>query len=655
MKKIDRKDFLKIAGGAIAGSAVGTVFSGAPFISLQWLVEWTQDQHVPSSGLEKYLKGVCEICPNKCSISVRMIGERAVKVETSNSGCPFGQTSLQMLYHPDRITTPLKNTGSKGRAKFTPVTWDEAIKDISSKINGIIKSGKNDRIASINKERNLSSELLDRMVNSIGSNHSYYEPTLDTLTAGAVGGMLDYNFDDADFILSFGARLLEGWGDSASISKSFSRWKERKVKFIQVDSVCTRTASAADEWVPIKPGTEIFVALGIANHLIKKKGMGSGAADFGAWSAIAGEYTPEAASRLTGVPAKKIEELADALSRAKSPVAVAGKGGKAISSSSAEIIAVYGLNTIVKSRSVTTKQNVNFAGAAPIQTAAKFLAESKKCAGFDEFVKTKNFDMLIVNGADPVYKSVYGKELAAKLEKSFVVAIMPLVNDTAAYADYVLPSITSFESKTAAGDPVVKPVDGAIHAGDAVLRIAKMVEGLQQSFQWKSYTDLIALTGKTAGAAGFSFKGDILKKQLADLKKALGDANYSLSLVPIEAPVVGDGDGLAFPYAMKVLGSETFSSGKLYVQINRETAKKHGICNNESLKIITEKGKVGSVKALLTDSVSPDTVAVPMGFGHKFYTRYAEDKGVNPREIMNDKIDPLTGTASWLVTRVKLS
>src|SRR4030042_3036585 len=98
MKKIERKDCLKIGGGAIVGGLSGYVFSGAPFLGMQWLIEWTQDQYVPAGGKEEYLKTICEACREKCEMSIRMIGDRAVTIETSKSGCPFRQNALQLLY-----------------------------------------------------------------------------------------------------------------------------------------------------------------------------------------------------------------------------------------------------------------------------------------------------------------------------------------------------------------------------------------------------------------------------------------------------------------------------------------------------------------------------------------------------------------------------
>ncbi len=82
MDKLERKDVIKLAGGAVLGTAVGTVFSGAPFLGLQWLVEWTQDQYVPGKGDEKFIASICQSCPAKCNFSIRMMGNRAIKVET---------------------------------------------------------------------------------------------------------------------------------------------------------------------------------------------------------------------------------------------------------------------------------------------------------------------------------------------------------------------------------------------------------------------------------------------------------------------------------------------------------------------------------------------------------------------------------------------
>lgn len=433
------------------------------------------------------------------------------------------------------------------------------------------------------------------------------------------------------------------------MNSALQSWSKKGTKLVQVDAVNTRTASIANEWVPVKPGTESILALGIASYLIKKKQMASSGSDFAKWSSILiNQYSVDTVSKLTGVESKKIEDIANSFAKAKNPVAVCGKGGRGVSSSSVELIAVYALNDMVKSRAVTLKQRTGLSNIA---------GDAKKPAGLDEFIKNNEFELLFVNGADPVYKSVLGVQLKEKMKKAFSVSITPIINNTANYSDYILPPLTSFETKGAAVDAAVKPATQAKHAGDIIINIAKQVESIKGSFPWESYVDVIKLTGnqKTVGNK-FSFNSDILKNHLSELKKIIDPSEkYNLSLIPVETPLIGDGDGMAFPYALKAVERKTYSHGKLWVMMNRKTADEEGISEGEKIDIISERGEIGSVRVNLTDTVAPGVVAIPLGFGHEAYSKYAEDKGVNPKTIMSDNIDPLSGSANWWTTRVKIS
>ena len=268
MKKIERKDFLKISGGVLAGGLTGWVFSGAPFLGFQMSVEWTQDQHVPPKGLEKFVSSVNDACPYGCNVTVRKIGERALQLKSDKGLCPSCQISLQLLYHPERIKSPLKRVGAKGTGKFEPVSWEQALKEISSRLNSLLAEGKGNTIAAINKNESISSIMMDKFVTAAGGKNVYYEAGLKSLTAPVLNGYTDYDFNNTDYILSFGARLIEGWGDIPAIRKSYVDWKKKGVKFVHADTVSTKTASAADRWLPLKPGTEAVLAFGIANYLI---------------------------------------------------------------------------------------------------------------------------------------------------------------------------------------------------------------------------------------------------------------------------------------------------------------------------------------------------------------------------------------------------
>jgi anaerobic selenocysteine-containing dehydrogenase len=653
MKKIERKDFLTLTGGVVAGAAAGAVFSGAPLQAYQWLVEWTQDQYVPQRGEAAYLKSICDICPNSCELTVRKAGSRAVMVESSNKGCPFGHTALQALYHPERINKPYKLSGKKGSGEYSPVTWETAIKDIAAKLNGLISEGKGGSVAAISQDDNLSAELLDRIIKGAGSLNHHKVPTLASLNKAALGADVEYDFENADLVVSFGAKLFEGWGNPGRMNKALLKMKEKGVKIIQIDTNCTRTTSLADEWVAVKPGTEMVLALSMASHLIKSKRLNGTGAGFGAWSQYAFQYEPAAAEKITGVPEKKIVELAEAFAAAKNPAAVGGKGARGVSSSAAELLAVYGLNDLVRTRAVSLK---SFAGYNLPAVNFKPAADAKASAGLDDFIKNGSFQMLFVNSANPVYKSVYGKELAEKMSKAFVVATAGLIDDTALYADYILPTLTYFEASSKAGEAAAAPYEQAKHAGDTYISIGQAVDALKAAFPWKGYTDLIKAERVFRGAGNFTYNTEAVKFAVESMKKSSDSAaKYPLYMQPRELPFVGDGDGLAYPYVLKTIDAKTYSNGRLWVEMNRETADKEGLSEGSSIKIISEKGKTAKVYVHLTDTTAPDVVVVPLGFGQKANTKYAKGKGINPRLIMSDAIDPVTGNADWWTTRVKIS
>lgn len=643
MKKIDRKDFLKIGGGAVVGGLVGYTLSGAPFLGFQWLVEWTQDQYVPVPGIEKYVQAVSDSCTHGCKVSVRMIGDRAVKIESKDGVCPSCLNGLQLLYHPERIASPMKRTGSKGSEKFQPVSWDQALKDISAKMNSLINEGKANTIAAINKNESLNGQLMEKFVRSAGSNNLYYEPSLNSITSQALGGYVKYDFANTDYILSFGAKLVEGWGNAVDMQKQFLKWKKNNVKIVQADSACTRTGSIASEFVGIKPGTEAVLAFGMANYLITGKRMTSSGEEFAKWSQlIINKYPLGKVAQITGVAEDKIKKLADEFAAAKNPVAVAGKGAYGVSGSSAEIIAVYCLNTLVKSRAATLAKN----------SAVSYTAEF---AGLDKFIKEGNFSMIFLNGSDPVYKSVYGEELKKKLEKAFVVAITPLMNDSTAYADYILPPLSFLEAETPESKPVVTALKESKDAKEIIISLAAMVDKTRNALP-KTAADAYKSAGKEAAGGKFSFNVEKIKADIDAYEKKLGqNSEYPVTLVPVEIPLVGDGDGLAFPYVLKSIDPSTMNMGKFFVQMNRETAKKYGFSEGSSIKITSARGKLGKAYVHLTDVVAPETVAIPLGFGHESYTKYGNEKGLNPKKIMTADVDPLTGAADWWSTRVKIS
>jgi anaerobic selenocysteine-containing dehydrogenase len=125
---IKRRTFLK----ALSGTSMGLAFSSCSQIEnlnkkIVNIISSKEEEIVPN-GVEKWVLSVCGQCNGGCGIKVRLIDERAVKIEGNplhpvNQGalCPKGQAGLQLLYDPDRLKSPLKRKGERGENKWEKI------------------------------------------------------------------------------------------------------------------------------------------------------------------------------------------------------------------------------------------------------------------------------------------------------------------------------------------------------------------------------------------------------------------------------------------------------------------------------------------------------------------------------------------------------
>ena len=281
--KVDRRDFFKIIGLGTAATAV----SGCSLQGVGTALQLTEQEIRPESGPESWVASTCGLCPGGCGVVVRKIGERAVKLEGNpihpvNRGrlCPLGQASLQLLYNPDRLRSPLKRVGDRGSGKWQKISWEEAMSLIASKLKELRERGEPHTLAVLgSKGSELSNRLMHRFLNVYGSPN--YVPTeredpsslAQYLTQG-IRERVAYDFESTNYILSFAAPLVEGWLSPVRQMRALAFLRQgrpgHRGKLVQVESRLSATAAKADEWVPIRPGTEGAFALGIAHILVKE-------------------------------------------------------------------------------------------------------------------------------------------------------------------------------------------------------------------------------------------------------------------------------------------------------------------------------------------------------------------------------------------------
>ncbi|HEY4481467.1 MAG TPA: molybdopterin-dependent oxidoreductase [Candidatus Brocadiaceae bacterium] len=317
---IDRREFLKLSAFAAAGF---TLFElpfhkvlGVPSQRTKW-----------QSFVEKRVMTTCQLCPGACGLSVRTIDGFPVSVSGNplhpiNSGklCPKGLATLQTYYHPARIQGPQIKRGSK----FEPIAWTDALNLIGEELDKIRKEGQPQKVVLIHQGlTGLTYHLAKKFTtlygtpNFIGLDGNEGVNLANAYTFGSYQGYA-YDLENTNFILSFGARLLDAWPSPIYAQSAISKMRavKRDAVLIQIEPRCSTTAARANKWIPIRPGTEGALALGIAYILIKEKFYDASFIEahtvgFEKFSRVVLEkYHPQIVSGITGISTEEIIALA---------------------------------------------------------------------------------------------------------------------------------------------------------------------------------------------------------------------------------------------------------------------------------------------------------------------------------------------------------
>ncbi len=694
--KVDRRSFLGLGLGAAAGVAVSPVGLKLTDDSSIWTQNWPWTP-VPVDGKVNYEKSVCSLCPGSCGISVRKIDNRPVKIEglsgyPVNEGgvCLHGIAGLQYLYDSTRVRTPLKKNGDT----FEKISWDDAITIVAQKLKSIRQNGTPEKFACItDKEQGSVSGLFKRLLKTFGSPEFYTMPGLESyleLTASTLhgkGNTIAFDLENANFVLSFGAGIIEGWGSPVSCFKANASKKKRHAKLYQIESRLSNTAANADKWIPVKPGTNADLALGMCAVILKNNLFDSNAAmnfsgGFNKFAAMLQKnYSTSKTAAITGVKATDIEKIATLFAKAKKPVAVFGKGRGDGAQSLKELAAVHTLNCLVG--------NINKKGGVFVKPATQYLEfpdESmdmaartgfgKKRAGkyvnqvFEKINKSSQpvIEVLFTYNANPCFSLHDTKKVKQALNKiPFKVSFSSFLDETAMQADIILPSHTFLErfedvpsgagfAKDVVGlsKPVVKPLFNTKNPGDSLILIAKALGGnVAQSFPWKNYDQCLeSVTSriwKSLSNKGFAVlsQGTPVGRPAVDISflsqnrasvKAQG--SYEYTLIPIDNMRIMSAGVSSSPFAVKTVSDNVLKGKDIVVEMNPLTAK--GLKDNGVALLTTPLGKT-RVKVHVNEGMMPGVIGIVTGFGHTFENKYVSNKGVNVNDLIGPVIEPGSG------------
>ena len=282
------------------------------------------------AGVERErVKSCCCICGhNQCGVEVRLengavkeiVGDADDPV-TQGALCAKALASVQLLTHPGRLRTPLVRAGERGEGKWREASWDEALTMVAGKLNACKReSGAESVVMARGTNRGSWIRVFNRFANLFGTPNWTESGGAQCFTPRSIAQSLTFgglalewpDFANSECILVWGANPPATWPPK---SKKLMAAKKRGAKLIVVDPVQSNIAAKADLWLPVRPGSDAALALGML-HVIFGEGLYGreyverhclGLAEL---SERVREYSPARVAEITWVEEKLIVEAA---------------------------------------------------------------------------------------------------------------------------------------------------------------------------------------------------------------------------------------------------------------------------------------------------------------------------------------------------------
>src|SRR6188508_2174512 len=183
---MDRRAFIKLT--AVTGTSAALASCGTPENEI---IRFVPDEDI-MPGIATMKPSVCTLCASGCGLSVRMMMADADVVRNGKAGlvrihaakklegtaehpvnhgglCARGQASIQVTYHPDRITQPLKRSGDRGSGQYAAISWDEAIKELVARLDALTTAGTQKALACLTSSHGHRAALLDMFLSRFGA------------------------------------------------------------------------------------------------------------------------------------------------------------------------------------------------------------------------------------------------------------------------------------------------------------------------------------------------------------------------------------------------------------------------------------------------------------------------------------------------------
>lgn len=427
---------------------------------------------------------VCALdCPDACSLLVDIDESgRATKLRgnprhpiTRGFLCGKVAQYLEREYHPDRLTQPLRRTGSKGYGQFEPITWEEALNTIASNLRTASETHGSESILPYSYAgtmgllngsgmdrrffHRLGASRLDRTICAAAGS------TALQLSQGAKLGTEPEQFIHSKLIIAWGANIL---GTNVHLWPFIVAARRNGAKLYVIDPIRNRTGKAADHHFPIHPGSDLALALCLIHVILRESWqdqsyIAAHTSGFEELAALAQDYPPARVSTLTGISVEDIEFLAreyattrPAVIRLNYGVQRSERGGTAVRAISALPVITGSWRELGGGLQLTTSGAFEFNRHAlerpdlqwisPLGREARLVNMSQLGHALNELDQPP-VRALIVYNSNPAAVAPNQSAVLTGLRRSdlFTVVLEQFLTDTARYADIVLPATTFLE------------------------------------------------------------------------------------------------------------------------------------------------------------------------------------------------------------------
>ena len=639
-------------------------------------------------------------CPDACSLVVDVEDGRVVRLDGDERN-PFTQGFIcgkvrrfpDHLYGSERLRRPRRRVGERGSGRFEPISWDDALEEIASRIQAAVDAHGGEAVLPYcygGSNGPLTQDAIDaRFFGRLGASRlarTVCAAPTSRAFDGLYGKMPGVNPMDYPH-----SRLIVVWGFNPSASgihlvPPIREAQKAGARLVVVDPRRTPLAQQADLHLAVRPGTDLPVAMALIHWLFENGHADRDFLDVHASGVEelrrrASAWTLEAAAEEAGVAAADLERLARWYADSSPAVVRCGYGLERNANGGSAAAAILALPAVAGKFGMR-------GGGFTMSTSAAYRFNR---LWTEEFAATRTVNMNQLGRAlndldDPPISVlfVYNSNALATTpdqnrvrkglmrEDLFTVVFDQVMTDTAALADVILPATTFLEHHDLAKGygapsmtrvrPVVAPF-GEARSNNAVFGDLEARLGLSRPDEAMTDADVEArLLGGTEAAADLDRAGvhtpGLDAIPFVDHGPRTPDGRIHLVPEALDAEAPGGlyhyrrgGAGLALisPASGRTVSS-TFGQleAEARLAMSPEDAIERGLMSGDEVVVENELGRV-VCSVEVTDEVRPGVVSLPKGLWSR-----STINGATANALCPDTLTDLGGGACFNDARVEV-